>query len=84
MLNRVIWGVFLITAIFWLPWWVILIFSLASLFYFDNFIEIVPIAILFDVLYGSYYFTGYPYLISFISIILLFFIVKFKSNLTAY
>jgi hypothetical protein len=84
MLNRVIWGVFLITAIFWLPWWVILIFSLASLFYFDNFIEIVVIAILADVLYGSYYFTEFPYLISLSSIVLLFVIIKFKKNLLAY
>lgn len=84
MLNRVIWGVFLISAVYWLPWWVILILGLASLFYFNNYIEIVVIAILFDVLYGSYYFTGYPYLLTFISIILLFSIIKFKSNLTAY
>ncbi len=84
MILRVILGVLLIFSFFVFPWWLVLILSLASLFYFDKFYEIIIIAILADVLYGSMYILDFPYPITLFAIILLFLVLNFKKNLIIY
>jgi len=84
MLKRVILGLLAVLSIFILPWWIVFLISLASLFYFERFYEIIIIGILADVLYGSIHFLNFPYPITFVAIIVFYIISKFKNNLTAY
>lgn len=42
----------LILCVLWLPFWVTLILGLTAVFYFKNFWAIIPIFLLYDLLYG--------------------------------
>jgi hypothetical protein len=83
-MKRIIWGVILFAAIFVLPWWIVFLFALASSFYFEKYYEIIFLALIADVLYGSFIVLNCPYSITLISIICLYIISKFKNNLVAY
>lgn len=84
MIKRVIFGFLNIVLFFFLPWWVVFILAAALTFYFENYFEIIIIALLADIVYGSLHFLGYPYLLTIIAVILFFIIKKFKNNLIAY
>jgi hypothetical protein len=83
-MKRVILGGLSVLSVFILPWWVVFLFAFALLFHFDRFYEIIIIALIADVIYGSIYFVGFPYFFTFISIIFLYTISSFKKNLIAY
>jgi hypothetical protein len=84
MLKRVILGLLAVISVFVLPWWLVFLISLALLFYFDRFYEVIIIAIFADILYGSVHFIGYPYLITLGTIIVFYIVTRFKKNLIAY
>lgn len=83
-MKRVIWGVLMIVSVFILPWWIVFLLCLASLFYFERFYEVIIIALIADVIYGSYLYFGYPYLITLTSVLIFYTISRFKNNLIAY
>jgi hypothetical protein len=43
----------ILLSLFVLPWWTVLIFLFASLFYFENFYEVICMGLFFDILYHS-------------------------------
>ena len=84
MALRVILGILSIVSVFFLPWWFVFLIALALLFYFEKFYEVIIIALLADIIYGSEHFISFPYAITFIAIIFLYIVTKFKKNLIAY
>jgi hypothetical protein len=84
MIQRVILGILSILSVFFLPWWIVFLICLALLFYCNRFYEVILIAIIADVLYGSIVTLGWPYSITLVAIIVFFLVSKFKRNLIAY
>lgn len=53
MRNRIIFGVVLLVAVFYTPWWVVAILAFMGAFYWPPYFEIFVIGILLDILYGA-------------------------------
>ncbi|MEY4440616.1 MAG: hypothetical protein RLY49_242 [Candidatus Parcubacteria bacterium] len=50
---RIVIRILILLSPFFLPWWLVIIFTLAALFYFETYYEIFLIGLFFDVLYHS-------------------------------
>lgn len=84
MLLRVILGILSVLGVFLLPWWLVFLIALALLFRFKFYFEIIIIAVLADILYGSLTIFSFPYPLTVFSIIILYLVVTFKKNLILY
>ncbi len=50
---RILSDLFLLLAIFLLPWWMVVIFAIVILFYTDKYYEFIVAGFFMDVLYGN-------------------------------
>ena len=83
--KRIIFDVILIICMITFPWWVGIVLALAALFYFEKFYEAVFVGLFIDSIYGSsVVFPNFSYLITIISALVTFLIVRFKNNLIMY
>ena len=77
-------GILSVFSVFIFPWWVVFLLALALMFHFKYFFEIIIIAILVDVLYGTAFVFNFPYMFTLLSIIIFYVIVRFKEGLILY
>jgi hypothetical protein len=52
MLNRILFGIILITSAFVFQWWISIVLAFVGLFYFNNLYEAIFVGIVIDSLYG--------------------------------
>ncbi len=80
LLSRIL----ILASPFFLPWWVVLIFALAALFFFETYYEIVVLALICDVLYASSHSFFGLYGLTLISGLLLITVGQIKKRLIMY
>lgn len=81
--KRIFFTGFLLAAIFYAPWWVVLLCAAGGSFYFKNFYEMIALGALFDILYGTKggFATGYGALGSMTAFALFLIIERAKKEL---
>jgi len=86
MFKRIIFDILLFISAIVAPWWFTGIFSIAILYYFKNFNEIILFGLIMDILYGrlSANFHWYDYRFTFLFIILLLTSYFIKKRLKFY
>jgi hypothetical protein len=85
MLTRIACTTLLILAVFLFPWWLVLVFLMASLFYFSRFYEAIGVGLLLD----SVYATGsvavwFPYMLTCSTIVLVVCVQFIRARLIMY
>ena len=58
IVKRIFFGIVLIGAVFYAPWWMTFLFALGGAFYFSHYYEVIVSGVVFDILYGV---TGSPF-----------------------
>jgi hypothetical protein len=54
MTLRIAAAIVLFISVFWLPFWLMALYALACLYFFDSFYEIIPAFLFIDLLYGAH------------------------------
>ncbi len=80
LLSRIL----ILVSPFFLPWWVVLTFALAALFFFDTYYEIIALGLICDVLYASSHTFFGMYGLTLISGLLLIIVGQIKKRLIMY
>lgn len=50
--KRIVFNIFLVASVIYMPWWVTAVLAVAGVFMFKRFYEIVAVGVLMDLLYG--------------------------------
>lgn len=85
MLGRIACTILLVISVFLFPWWVTLLFLVASLFYFSRFYEAIGLGLLMDSVYatGSVA-TFFPYMLTCSTIVLIVCVQYIRARLIMY
>jgi hypothetical protein len=85
MLRFIVDSIIIVSA-FLFPWWVAMIFALIAVFYFTSYYEIVVLGIIIDSLYNASvpHFLGFHYMLTLVSIIVLFISMYIRERLRFY
>ena len=51
--KRIIIDLIIVVSVFVFPWWIPAIISVVALYFIDNFLEIIVVALIYDLLYSS-------------------------------
>ena len=54
MKKRIIFDILLLGAVFYAPWWVVVIFAFVGAFMWPPYYEVIAFGVLLDLLYGSH------------------------------
>ncbi len=83
---RILLNIAIISSMFYLPWWVVIILALPGVFLFDGFYEIFFVGLLLDVLYGvkAEEFYGIWFVFTIIFTIIYITIKRLKKNIRFY
>ncbi len=86
MLKRIIFDVLLFISALTCPWWFTALFSIAILYYFKNFNELILFGLIMDILYGrlSANFHWWDYKFTVFFLILLISSIYIKKRLKFY
>jgi hypothetical protein len=80
MLKRIIFDILLFISAIAAPWWFTGIFSIAILYYFKNFNEIILFGLVMDILYGrladTFHWYDYRFTLFFLILLLTSFFIK--------
>ena len=71
-----------------MPWWAVIILTLAGLFYFDNLYEVIAIGLIFDSIYGTedllFLDIDFQYTVTLIALVIFVIVHRLKKNLVMY
>lgn len=80
MLKRIIFDILVFVSAIVAPWWFTAIFSIAVLYYFKNFNEIVLFGLVMDILYGrlsvAFHWYDYKFTLFFLILLLTSYFIK--------
>lgn len=81
-MKRVLFGIFLISSVFYLPWWLPFLLCILGLFYFENLYEVIIVGLGLDVLYGAQFeIFGFDLFFTIAMLILFYLITVFKKQI---
>lgn len=80
LLSRIL----ILVTPFFLPWWVVLVLTLAALFFYETYYEIVALGLICDVLYASSHTFFGLYGLTLVSALLLVAVGQIKKRLIMY
>jgi hypothetical protein len=80
LLSRIL----ILISPFFVPWWIVLLLALASLFFFESYYEILVLGLICDVLYASSHTFFGLYGFTLISGLLLILVGQIKKRLIMY
>lgn len=83
MAARLIYLLGLFLAVWWLPWWLVLLCGLAGIVRYHHFYEVLLPALCFDLLYAAPGVTwlGFQFAVSALSLVLVYVLEDFKARI---
>jgi hypothetical protein len=80
MLKRIIFNILLFISAIIAPWWFTALFSIAILYYFKNFNEVILFGVIMDVLYGrlsaNFHWYDYKFTVFFLILLITSYFIK--------
>jgi hypothetical protein len=80
MLKRIVFDILILISAIVCPWWFTALFSIAILYYFKTFNEIILFGLVMDILYGrvsaNFHFWDYRFTLFFLILLLISFVIK--------
>ena len=81
-IKRVFLSLLFLFSAFVLPWWLVIIFGLGLVFYFNNYYEFIAAGLILDSLYGNIIsINKFYFLFTLITTITTIFLINFKKKL---
>ncbi len=81
-IKRIILSLVFLLSAFILPWWLVIVFGLILVFYFNNFYEFILAGLILDTLYGGVVsFENFYFIFTLIITIATVFLINFKKKL---